>query len=102
MIGSQGRIRFWARRDCSPVEWRRVERREVASGARRGYSDCFPASSSSMVSIWMRGYNADNGLLYVNTTAELVDLFDATRYAAQEISRHAVKYGLQEALGEGS
>ena len=38
----------------------------------------------------LRRYNADNGLLYVNTTAELVDLFEATRFAAQEISRRAV------------
>ena len=39
----------------------------------------------------LRRYNADNGLLYVNTTAELVDLFEATRFAAQEISRRAVQ-----------
>ena len=37
----------------------------------------------------LRRYNADNGLLYVNTTAELVDLFEATRFAAQEIGRRA-------------
>ena len=42
----------------------------------------------------LRRYNADNGLLYVNTTAELVDLFEATRFAAQEISRRAVVQGL--------
>ncbi len=48
----------------------------------------------------LRLYNADNGLLYVNTTGELIDLFDATRYAAQEISRHAAKHGLQGALLE--
>ena len=35
----------------------------------------------------LRRYNADNGLLYVNTTAELVDLFEATQFAAQEIGR---------------
>ena len=35
----------------------------------------------------LRRYNADNGLLYVNTTAELVDLFEATRFAALEIGR---------------
>ena len=48
----------------------------------------------------LRRYNADNGLLYVNTTAELVDLFEATRYAAQEISRHVAKHGLQGVLVE--
>ena len=41
----------------------------------------------------LRQYNADNGLLYVNTTSELVDLFEATRYAAQEITRRAVRQG---------
>ena len=38
----------------------------------------------------LRCYNADNGLLYVNTVGELVDLFEATRFAAQEISRRGV------------
>ena len=41
----------------------------------------------------LRRYNADNGLLYVNTAAELVDLFEATRFAAQEISRRAMGSG---------
>ena len=41
----------------------------------------------------LRQYNADHGLLYVNTTSELVDLFEATRYAAQEITRRAVRHG---------
>ena len=41
----------------------------------------------------LRQYNADNGLLYVNTISELVDLFEATRYAAQEITRRAVRQG---------
>ena len=35
----------------------------------------------------LRRHNADNGLLYVNTVGELVDLFEATRFAAQEIGR---------------
>ena len=49
----------------------------------------------------LRQYNADNGLLYVNTIGELVDLFEATRYAAQEISRHVARHGLQGTLLEG-
>ena len=44
----------------------------------------------------LRQYNADNGLLYVNTIGELVDLFEAIQYAAQEIARHAVTHGLPE------
>ena len=39
----------------------------------------------------LRQYNADNGLLYVNTTRELVDLFEATRFAAQEIVRRSAE-----------
>ena len=49
----------------------------------------------------LRQYNADNGLLYVNTIGELVDLFEATQFAAQEVSRRAARYGLQGALLEG-
>ena len=43
----------------------------------------------------LRRYYADNGLLYVKTVGELVDLFEATRFAAQEISRRAVGVGTQ-------
>ena len=43
----------------------------------------------------LRRYNADNGLLYVDTVGQLVDLFEATRFAAQEISRRAVGVGTQ-------
>ena len=43
----------------------------------------------------LRRYNADNGLLYVDTVGELVDLFEATRFAAQEISRRVVGVGTQ-------
>ena len=43
----------------------------------------------------LRRYNADNGLLYVDTVGELVDLFEATQFAAQEISRRAVGVGTQ-------
>ena len=46
----------------------------------------------------LRRYNADNGLLYVNTIAELVDLFEAIQYAAREIARHATIHGLPESL----
>ena len=35
----------------------------------------------------LRRYNADNGLLYVDTVGELVDLFEATPFAAIEIGR---------------
>ena len=48
----------------------------------------------------LRKHNADHGLLYVNTTSELVDLFEATRYANQEITRHVAKHGLQTTLPE--
>ncbi len=43
----------------------------------------------------LRQYNADHGLLYVNTQGELVDLYEATQYAAEEIARHTATHGLQ-------
>ncbi len=39
----------------------------------------------------VRRHNADNGLLYVNTIGELVDLYEATRFAAEQIAAHDVK-----------
>ena len=48
----------------------------------------------------LRKHNADNKLLYVETTSELVDLFEATQYAHQEILRHVTKHGLQGTLQE--
>ena len=41
----------------------------------------------------LRRYNADNGLLYVDTVGELVDLFEATRFAALEIGRRMAGSG---------
>ena len=38
----------------------------------------------------LREHNALNGLLYVNSTRELVDLFEATRFAAEQIAAHVV------------
>ena len=46
----------------------------------------------------LRQYNADHGLLYVNTQGELVDLYEATQYAAEEIARHTATHGLQPPL----
>jgi hypothetical protein len=34
--------------------------------------------------------------LYVNTIGELVDLYEATRFAAEQIAAHDVKYGRAE------
>ena len=48
----------------------------------------------------LRTHNAHNGLLYVNTIGELVDLFEATRFANDQIVRHIAKVGYQPALGE--
>ena len=47
---------YSANLDCAPAERRRRgARRKVVSGAWRKYSARTPASSSSMVRIWMRG-----------------------------------------------
>ena len=45
----------------------------------------------------LRRHNADHGLLYVNTIAELVDLFEAVQYAYQEILRRVNIHGLPDA-----
>ena len=48
----------------------------------------------------LRSYNADNGYLYVNTTSDLVDLFEAQQFASQEIIRHVTQQGVRSAILE--
>ena len=48
----------------------------------------------------LRRYNADNGLLYVDTVRELVDLYEATQFAQEQIAQHIAKFGYQPALVE--
>ena len=48
----------------------------------------------------LREHNAMNSLLYVNTINELVDLYKATEFAAEQIAIHTAKYGLQTELTE--
>ena len=38
----------------------------------------------------LREHNALNGLLYVNSISDLVDLFEATRFAAEQVAAHMV------------
>ena len=49
----------------------------------------------------LRTYNADNGYLYVSTTSELVDLFEAQQFANQEIIRHVTEQGAQSTPATG-
>ncbi|MXZ91063.1 MAG: hypothetical protein F4W95_00270 [Chloroflexi bacterium] len=35
------------------------------------------------------------GLLYVGKVSDLVDLYEATQFAAEQIAIHAARYGLQ-------
>lgn len=44
----------------------------------------------------LRDHNAMNGLLYVEKVSDLVDLYKATQFAAEQIARHDVKHGVQE------
>ncbi len=46
----------------------------------------------------LREYNALNGLLYVNGPGDLVDLYEATRFASEQIAIRAASYGVQESL----
>ena len=48
----------------------------------------------------LRNHNAMNGLLYVNTINDLVDLYEATQFAAEQIAIHTAKYGLQTEMAE--
>ena len=41
----------------------------------------------------LRQHNALNGLLYVNSLSELVDLYEATEFAAEQIAIHTAQYG---------
>ena len=44
----------------------------------------------------LRNHNADNSLLYVNRKGDLVDLFEATQYATEQIVLHIAEYGEQK------
>ena len=46
----------------------------------------------------LRMHNALNGLLYVDSPSELVDLFDATKYATEQITAHIMEHGVQYQL----
>ena len=46
----------------------------------------------------LREHNAFGGLLYVNNTSELVDLFEATKYANERITAHILEHGVQYRL----
>ena len=41
----------------------------------------------------LRQHNALNGLLYVDTVRELVDLFEAQEFAMEHIARHVLEIG---------
>ena len=46
----------------------------------------------------LRNHNAMNGLLYVEKISDLVDLYEATQFAAEQIAIHTATYGLQTGL----
>ena len=46
----------------------------------------------------LRNHNAMNGLLYVEKISDLVDLYEATQFAAEQIAIHTARYGLQTDL----
>ena len=48
----------------------------------------------------LREHNALNGLLYVSSPGDLVDLFEATRFASEQIAIRAAARGVQEELAE--
>ena len=46
----------------------------------------------------LRSHNAMHGLLYVNSLADLVDLYEATQFAAEQIAIHTAAHGLQPGI----
>ena len=48
----------------------------------------------------LRNHNAMNGLLYVEKISDLVDLYEATQFAAEQIAIHTARHGLQTDLTE--
>ena len=48
----------------------------------------------------LRNHNAMNGLLYVEKVNDLVDLYEATQFAAEQIAIHTARHGLQPGLTE--
>ncbi len=48
----------------------------------------------------LRNHNAMNGLLYVEKVSDLVDLYEATQFAAEQIAIHTARYGLQTEMTE--
>lgn len=59
---------------------------------------CNGIKRNSMTLEQLREHNALNGLLYVNNQQDLVDLFEATKFANEQIAIHAATYGVQESL----
>ena len=49
----------------------------------------------------LRQHNAMNGLLYVNRIGDLVDLYEATQFAHEQIAYHVAIHGYQPVLVEG-
>lgn len=43
----------------------------------------------------LRNHNAMKSLLYVEKVSDLVDLFEATQFAAEQVAIHTARYGLQ-------
>ena len=50
----------------------------------------------------LRHHNALNGLLYVNRVGDLVDLYEATQFAHEQIARHVAIHGYQPVLVEAN
>ena len=44
----------------------------------------------------LRNQNAMKGLLYVDSLGDLVDLYEATQFAQEQIAQHIIKHGYQQ------
>ncbi len=61
---------------------------------------CNGAKRNKLTLEELRNHNALNGLLYVDNTRDLVDLFEATKYANEQITVRLMERGVQYRLNQ--
>ena len=95
--------------DDTLLEVDHIRARRAAQGAQGNdelynlallHRTCNGIKRNQMTLEQLREHNAMNSLLYVNTINDLVDLYEATQFAAEQIAIHTARYGLQTEMAE--
>ncbi len=98
--------------DESLLEVDHIRARRPAEGARGSdelynlallHRTCNGVKRNKMTLEQLREHNALHGFLYVDRVSDLVDLYEATEFAAEQIALHAAEAerGMRPALGSG-